>query len=90
MADTKVASYGMRRTLGHLVQHQLALWMHCRKCRLAAKLDVRQLVETRGAKVDLKDVLVSYICENCGAIGPYIDVEVPPRPKRKAPLGSSP
>ena len=51
--------------------------MHCRKCRRAAKLNVRQLVETRGAKIDLKEVLASYICENCGAVWPYIDAEVP-------------
>ena len=90
MADTKVTSYGMRRTLGHLAQHQLTLWMHWRKCRRAAKLDVRQLVETRGAKIDMKEVLASYIRENCGAVWPYIDADVPPRPKRKPPLGPSP
>jgi len=70
MADTKVTSYGMRRTLGHLAQHQLTLWMHWRKCRRAAKLDVRQMVETRGVKIDMKEVLASYICENCGAVWP--------------------
>jgi hypothetical protein len=75
MADMKVTSYGMRRTLGHLVQHQLTLWMHCCKCRRAVNLDVRQLVETRGAKISLKEVLASYICENYGAVWPYIDAE---------------
>jgi hypothetical protein len=83
MADMKVTSYGVRRTLGHLVQHQLTLWMHCRKCRRAAKLDVRQLAETHGAKIELKEVLAGYICENCGAVWPYIDVEVPPRPRKR-------
>ena len=89
MTDMKVTSYGMRRTLDHLVQHQFTLWMHCRKCRCAAKLDVRQLAEAHGAKIELKEVLASYICENCGAIWPYIDAEAPPRPKRRPPLGSS-
>jgi hypothetical protein len=77
----------MRRTLGHLVQRRLTLWMHCRKCRLAAKLDVRQLAAAHGAKIELKEMLASYICENCGARWPDIEAEVPPRPKRKPPLG---
>jgi hypothetical protein len=38
----------------------------------------------------MKEVLASYIRENCGAVWPYIDAEVPPRPKRKPPLGPSP
>jgi hypothetical protein len=90
MTEMEAIRLGRRRTLGHLVQHQLTLWMHCRKCRRAAKLDVRQLAEAHGARIELKEVLASYICDNCGAIWPYIDVEVPPRPKRKAPLGPSP
>ena len=80
---------GMRRTLGHLVQHQLTLWMHCHKCRCAAKLDVQRLVETHGAEIILKALFLSCICENCGARWPDIQVQVPSRPKRKAPIASS-
>jgi hypothetical protein len=53
------------------------------------RVDVKRLVEVHGAETVLKEVLARCICDNCGAIWPNIDVEVPPRPKRKSPLGSS-
>ena len=85
-AVVKTTRRGMRRTLGHLVQHQLTLWMHCHKCRCAAKLDVQRLVETHGAEIILKEIWAKCICDNCGAIWPDVHVQVPPtRPKRRAP-----
>ena len=90
MTDMEAIRLGRHRTLGHLVQHQLTLWMHCRKCRRAGKLDVKRLVEVHGAETILKEILARCICDNCGAIWPFVDIEVPPRSKRRAPLGSSP
>ena len=80
---------GIRRTLGHLLRHQLALWMHCHKCRCATKLDVQELVNVHGAEMVLKALSPSCICENCGARWPDIQLQVPSRPKMKAPIASS-
>jgi hypothetical protein len=89
MTDIKTTRRRTRRTLDHLVQHQLTLWMHCHKCRSASKLDVQQLVQVHGAEMDLKALLSGYICKNCGARWPDIQVQVPSRPKRKASIASS-
>ena len=75
----KTTMRGMRRTLGDLVLHQLTLWMHCHKCRCVTQLNVERLFEVHGAEVNLKKVLATCVCENCGAHWPDIDVEVPPR-----------
>jgi hypothetical protein len=85
----KTASRGMRRTLGHLVQHQLTLWIHCLKCRRAAKLDVQRLVEVHGAEIVLKALFRSCTCETCGAHWPDIDVEVPQGRQREVSLRSA-
>ena len=85
MTDMEAIRLGRHRTLGHLVQHQLTLWMHCRKCRRAGKLDVKRLVEVHGAEMVLKALEQSWICEHCGAGWPDVHVQVPPKPKRRAP-----
>ena len=85
----KTTMRGMRRTLGHLVQHQLTLWMHCHRCRCVTQLNVEQLFEVHGAEINLKKVLATCVCENCGAHWPDIDVEVPRDRQRKASLGSA-
>jgi hypothetical protein len=64
--------------------------MHSQKCRRAAELDVKRLVEVHGAEMVLKALQPNCTCDNCGARWPDIDVEVPPRSERKAPIGSSP
>jgi hypothetical protein len=85
MTEMEAIRLGRRRTLGHLVQHQLTLWMHCRKCRCAAKLDVQRLIQSHGAEMVLKALQLSWVCEQCGAGWPDVHVQVPPRPKRRAP-----
>ena len=54
MTDMEAIRLGRHRTLGHLVQHQLTLWMHCHRCRCVTQLNVEQLFEVHGAEINLK------------------------------------
>ena len=72
MTEMEAIRLGRHRTLGHLVQHQLTLWMHCRKCRRPAKLDVQRLIQRHGAEMVLKALQLSWVCGHCGAGWPDV------------------
>jgi hypothetical protein len=71
------------RTVGNFLDHRYQVMVFC-SCGLKTKLDLVKLAETKGRDYDLYNgAFERLVCNECGAKGPSVIIELPDRDKSK-------